>query len=71
MDERLRGQGYGKELMARAEEDAVRRGATHAFLTTFSFQAQGFYERLGYRVVGTLDDYPPDGAYYLLRKDFG
>jgi hypothetical protein len=25
---------------------------------TFSFQAPGFYEKLGYRTFGRLDDFP-------------
>lgn len=68
LDERLRGQGYGRRLMAQAEATAIRRGCQRAYVTTFSFQAPGFYERLGYVVVGRLDDYPPGAAFYGLRK---
>jgi N-acylglucosamine-6-phosphate 2-epimerase len=70
LDERLRGQSYGTQIVALAEEEAQRRGCTHSRVTTYSFQARGFYEKLGYRVVGQLDDFPPGGAYYTLRKDF-
>ncbi len=66
----LRGRGLGARLMAEAEAEARRRGAHHAHLRTYSFQARGFYEALGYRVVGTLDDYPPGGQFYWMRKDF-
>jgi hypothetical protein len=37
-------------------------------LDTFSFQARGFYEKLGYCVFGTLDDYPPGHSRFYLTK---
>ena len=39
----VRGHGFGRELMKRAETYAVERGCTDAFLDTFSFQARPFY----------------------------
>jgi ribosomal protein S18 acetylase RimI-like enzyme len=68
--EPLRGLGYGRRLLLAAETEARQRGCTRVFLSTFSFQARGFYEKHGYRVVGQLDDYPPGAAFYWLRKDF-
>jgi RimJ/RimL family protein N-acetyltransferase len=65
-----RGQGYGRRLLALAEQAAQERGCRYAQLTTYSFQARGFYEKAGYRVVGALTDYPPGETYYWLRKDF-
>ena len=53
-----------------AEGEARARGCTRAWVRTFRFQARGFYERLGYRVVGELVDYPPGEALYWMRKDF-
>jgi len=67
--EDLRGGGRGSELLRRIEAEAARRGATRSRLFTFSFQARPFYERHGYRVVGTMDDLPPGGAMYWMRKD--
>jgi ribosomal protein S18 acetylase RimI-like enzyme len=64
----LRGQSLGRELLARAEAEAAARGCRNAHLDTFSFQARGFYESLGYEVFGTLDDYPPGHSRYFLRK---
>jgi ribosomal protein S18 acetylase RimI-like enzyme len=69
LHESLRGLGYGRKLMAMAETEALARGCLHAFVRTFSFQARGFYEQLGYRVVGRLDDYPPGESFFWLRKE--
>lgn len=68
--ESLRGRGLGARLLSLAESAARRRGCRHVRLTTFSFQARGFYEKLGYRVVGVLEDYPPGETYFWMRKDF-
>jgi GNAT superfamily N-acetyltransferase len=68
--ESLRGQGYGSRLLALAEEEARSCGCGRAWLRTYSFQARGFYEKYGYRVVGELADYPPGEAFYWMRKDF-
>jgi GNAT superfamily N-acetyltransferase len=66
--EKLRGAGIGSKLIMEAEAEAIRRGCSAATLDTFSFQARGFYERLGYSVFGTLDDYPPGHSRFFLTK---
>jgi GNAT superfamily N-acetyltransferase len=66
--EKMRGAGVGRKLMMEAEAEAVRRGCSAATLDTFSFQARGFYERLGYTVFGTLYDYPPGHSRFYLTK---
>ncbi len=63
-----RDRGYGTRLMALAEQEARHRGCKHATLSTLSFQARGFYEKLGYTVVGQLDDFPPGQTKYWLKK---
>jgi ribosomal protein S18 acetylase RimI-like enzyme len=68
--ERLRERSFGRELMRKVEIQARREGCQKAYLKTFDFQARGFYEKLGYRVVGQLDDYPPGQIFYWMRKDF-
>ena len=65
--DKLRGHGVGRELMANAEARARERGCHSAWLDTFSFQAPGFYQRLGYEEFGRLD-YPPDHKRHFLRK---
>jgi ribosomal protein S18 acetylase RimI-like enzyme len=66
----VRKQGIGRALMHDAETEAIARDCRFGWLRTFSFQARGFYERLGYRVIGQLDDHPPGHTYYFMRKDF-
>lgn len=66
--EDLRGKGFGRRLVEGAEEEARRRGARNAFLDTFTFQAPGFYEKLGYEIFGELRDFPPGHKRYYLRK---
>lgn len=63
--------GLGRRLMAEIERAAVARGCTHAHLDTFSYQARPFYERLGYRLFGTLADYPDGHQRFFLEKDLG
>jgi ribosomal protein S18 acetylase RimI-like enzyme len=66
----LRQNGYGRKLLRMAEVVARARCCAHVMLTTYSFQARGFYEKEGYRVVGEMADYPPGSSYYWMRKDF-
>jgi GNAT superfamily N-acetyltransferase len=68
VDESVRGQGLGKELMDAAEGLARSRGCTDASLDTFDFQARPFYEKLGYELFGTLEGYPPGSRQYYLQK---
>jgi ribosomal protein S18 acetylase RimI-like enzyme len=64
----MRGAGAGRRLMMEAEAEALRRGCCAAELDTFSFQARGFYERLGYSVFGALEDYAPGQSRFYMRK---
>jgi len=64
----LRGKGYGTRLMRRAEAEALERQCPRVFLETLSFQALPFYEKLGYKVVNEITDFPPGGARYALTK---
>ena len=53
--------------MAQAEVRARERGCHSARLETFSFQALGFYEKLGYQDFARLG-YPPDHHKHFMRK---
>ena len=69
--ETLRGSGLGRQMMLDAEEEAMARGSRGAWLDTYSFQARGFYERLGFSVFGTIDDFPPGQKRFFMKKSFG
>ena len=66
--EHLRGTGYGRQLMQRAELEATERGCKHVFLNTFSFQAPDFYKSLGYEVFAELKDFPEGHSRYFMKK---
>jgi len=64
----LRGLGYGSKLLETAENIARERGCTFAYLDTFSFQAQAFYEKHGYEIWGSLEDFPLGASRIYLKK---
>jgi GNAT superfamily N-acetyltransferase len=66
--EHLRGTGIGRQLMERAEDVAREHGCTGIWLDTFTFQAPGFYQKLGYSVFGEIRDYPPGFSRFFLHK---
>ena len=68
LSESARGGGHGRRVMLALEQAARERGCTHAHLDTFSFQARPFYEKLGYEVFSTLDDYPLGHQRCFLKK---
>ena len=63
-----RQRGYGSQLLQTAEAQAIAADCTDAVLDTFSFQAQGFYERHGYAVYAALEGFPPDHRQLFLHK---
>ena len=66
--EEARRHGWGRRLLAAAEDEAWLRGCRNVYLDTFSYQARPFYEKQGYVVFGTLDDYDGGHQLYFLRK---
>jgi GNAT superfamily N-acetyltransferase len=54
----LRRSGLGRRIMEAAESEASKRGCHAALVDTIDFQAPGFYEKLGYRVFGKLENFP-------------
>lgn len=66
--ESQRGQNLGSKILKAAEAEARRRGCTAAYLDTFSFQALPFYEKQGYRIFGTLYDFPNGHHKYFVTK---
>ena len=68
--ESARGDGLGSTLLREFEDEARKRGCTHVFVTSFTFQAPGFYERQGYREIFRWHGVPtPDSDDVHLRKE--
>jgi GNAT superfamily N-acetyltransferase len=65
-----RGTGVGTSAMSAFENEARKRGCTHVFVTSFTFQAPGFYQRLGYREIFRWESVPTPGKDDVhLRKE--
>jgi len=62
-----RGQGVGAALMRAAMDEARARGCRFMFLTTHSFQAPGFYVKLGFETVAVIADKPLGHAEHWMR----
>jgi GNAT superfamily N-acetyltransferase len=69
IDAEQRGRGYGRAMLARAEEEGMRRGARGAHFDTFSPTALRFYERNGYRLAAAVE-LPGAVTRYSLMKSF-
>jgi ribosomal protein S18 acetylase RimI-like enzyme len=63
-----RGEGLGTRLMQEAERRARRARKELVVLSTYSFQAPGFYRRLGFRSIGGIRGYPRGATRYFLVK---
>lgn len=65
-----RSAGLGGQLLTSFEEEARERGAHHVFVTSFTFQAPGFYESHGYVEFARWRDVPVAGQDDVhLRKE--
>jgi ribosomal protein S18 acetylase RimI-like enzyme len=60
--------GLGSQLMRGVESEARRRSCVQILLGTHSFQAPRFYERLGFRRVAEIPDYPRGHAQLFYAK---
>jgi GNAT superfamily N-acetyltransferase len=69
VDEPLRRGGVGRALLLRAIAEAEARGCTRLFLATHSFQAPGFYAKLGFRELFRLGEYPRGHAQIWLVRE--
>ncbi|WP_418131850.1 GNAT family N-acetyltransferase [Variovorax sp. 278MFTsu5.1] len=67
VEEDARGAGLGSRLLAEAERQAIALGAKNAKLSTFEWQARGFYLKQGYEEYARIDDYAP-GFYLAYMK---
>jgi GNAT superfamily N-acetyltransferase len=69
VSEAMRGSGLGTELIRAAEREAVKQGCQQSLVDTFSFQALPFYQKQGYVLQMTLNDFPEKGIqrHYLTK----
>lgn len=66
--EPFRGKGTGRKLMLLAEEEAKKEKCRMATVDTFSCQAPGFYQKLGYSEYGSLSGYAEKYTRHYLSK---
>ena len=69
VDDPLRGRGPARALMAEAEAEARRRGCRLVMGLTYEVLTADFYDRLGYRIIGVIDDCPAGTSTRWYRKD--
>jgi GNAT superfamily N-acetyltransferase len=68
LEETVRGRGLGRQLMSVVEGIAREQSCKRIRVETFGNEL-GFYQRMGFQIVGHLEDYPEGYSYYWLRKD--
>lgn len=61
-------QGVGSWLIGVAEAHALANGRKGLFLDTLGFQARGFYEKLGFALLATIDDAAGHHARHFMIK---
>jgi GNAT superfamily N-acetyltransferase len=66
--EQYRGQKLGEALLSSAEAEACERGCVQIVLATHSFQAPGFYERMGYERKYVLEGRPQRHSQLIYSK---
>jgi ribosomal protein S18 acetylase RimI-like enzyme len=71
VSEQHRKLGHASAILRSAENEALTRGCEHVFLDTFSFQALGFYQKLGYQEFGRLSGFSGKHDKHYLYKALG
>jgi GNAT superfamily N-acetyltransferase len=66
-----RGRGLGRALLQAAEAEAARRRCEQILVSTHSFQAPAFYERLGYQRQAMVPGQPKGHANIVYLKRLG
>lgn len=68
VDKKYRGNQIASKLMRIMEKEAIKRKINNMYLTTFEFQAAGFYQKHGYKIVMEVEDFPKGFKEYTLYK---
>ena len=63
-----RKKGLGSSLMKAMEKEAHKEKIYSYHLSTASFQAPIFYQKLGYQICGEIKGLPPGYTTYFLKK---
>ena len=68
VDKKHRKQGLGSLVLHAAESKGLVLNCTRCITDTLGFQAQPFYEKLGYQVIAEVPDYIQGHARIYLEK---
>lgn len=66
--ELLRGKGVGRSLLDAVERHARGKRCRLVLVSSHSFQAPGFYARMGYQRVALIEDHPVGHTSSFYRK---
>lgn len=69
VDSALRGQGYGRALLEKAEAWALEQQCTFSTLTTMHFEAKDFYLKCGYTIEFEQKGYMKNASMIYFRKN--
>ena len=69
VNEPFRNQGYGKQLMAKAEDLARQRECLFMAVNTMDFESKSFYEYLGFIVEFERMGFEKDSSMVFMRKN--
>lgn len=69
VDEKYRGNGIAIRLMKDAETEASVKKCEEVWVDTLSYQAPGFYKKLGYQEVGRIIGYRAPHDCIFFKKD--
>lgn len=69
VQEDQRGKGIGSSLLHQVEEYARTDGKKRVLLNTYSFQAPGFYRKMGYRLLFAIEPCLGDHGQYFFEKE--
>ena len=69
VEEKYRGHGIGSRLMKKAFQYGKEHNCPFAFVETMSFQASGFYQKLGFTIELTRTGFSHGTSFHYLKKD--
>jgi len=68
VDDRLRHQNYGTQLMQGALHFGKKHGCTFVTVNTMDWEAREFYIKLGFEIEFIRHGFLKDSSFYFLRK---